>query len=136
MRAAGDAPLPDGCRQGRWNLGHAGADGRRADGTLLVAQGGTAMNRQISRRRVRGIALVAAAAPLAAACGAPASPTAAPPATKPAESKPAEPAKPAAEAAKPAAEAAKPTVAAAAPAAGAKATEIIFWPRSPSEAEV
>src|SRR5829696_1505833 len=85
------------------------------------------MTSPISRRRVLGFALVAAAAPLVAACGSAPSPTAVP--AKADAAKPAEPAKPAAEAA-------KPTVAAAAPAAGAKAAEIIFWPRNPSEAEV
>jgi ABC-type glycerol-3-phosphate transport system substrate-binding protein len=88
------------------------------------------MRTQFSRRRMLGITLVAVAAPLAAACGAPSAPTAAPTAA-PAKSE----VKPAADG-KPGIDTPKPTVAAAAPAAGAKAAEVIFWPRSPSEAEV
>ena len=51
------------------------------------------MRSQISRRRVLGLALLAAGAPLVAACGGAAAPTAAPPGASPApaksESKPA-----------------------------------------------
>jgi multiple sugar transport system substrate-binding protein len=81
------------------------------------------MKQQVSRRRMLALTLVAAAAPLAAACGQPAPPTQAPakpaeqPATKSADAKPGAPQ-------------------AAAPAAAAKAEEIVFWPRGPSESSV
>src|SRR5262245_7029987 len=87
------------------------------------------MKAQITRRRMLGIALGAAAAPPGSGRRAPEAPTAAPAKT---DAKPADAGKPA-EATKPAADS-KP--AAAAPAAGAKAEEIVFWPRSPSESQV